>query len=864
MMNKATVICLVVLAVFLHSGLADDAVACTVYRESGDFILGALLSLHGSLSDHCDTDVIPRGVVHAEAMVWAVRDINSRDDVLPNITLGFDIRDDCRNEDVALWMSLMMLEEISPDAFKDACPDWALSSNITLFQGQSKHELIGIIGTSRSATSIPVAQLTGLFHVPIMSFWASSNELSNKARFPYFLRTVPPDRHQISAIVDMIVHFQWNYIALIHSVDSYGLHGARELLVLADQKDICIAFTSPVNHYPTEKELAEVVAKLVKYRYAKVVVMFAALQVANAVLERVKSEQPDLDITWIGGDDWGFDLSERGFADIAQGSLFTRFFSQTVPPFDDYFAKLQPYTDSVSSWFTKYTQRKRQENGCRANDSNCPGVFPDSPSSDFVVSPVVDGVYAFAYALDSLLKELCPRKIDCSEIESISGKVLKTYLLRVNFTATGGLLFFDENADPPGKYVLKNYQKIGNGEYDSIEIGLWDSHNTTTKLQIQDNLIRWQGGSSEIPRSTCIPDCSPGFILVPSQEKCCWLCQECNDNEIVVKASECVPCEITAWPNANRSFCEDIIPTSLSFQDPIVISILVCSVMGLLLNILTAAGMVYYRDKLLIKAASRELSTIVLLGVVLAFLAVFLLLLEPNQWTCLASEAVISLSFTLTYAPTLLKVNRIYRIFKASRVSVRRPKWVSPRQLLTIAGVLILVQIVIIVVSTCASPVQAQVTVPVTPVNYVELYCTFSYEFLASCVYNLALILVCCYYAFRTRRVPDNYNESKFIAASVYSTLVVCLATVPVYVTAIAVIQKVATLCAAVLLNGYLTLVCVYLPKLYAVKFVSKRKDVQSTGAVGAAAASAGVAATLSQAVGGGVGSAPVGQIRPL
>ena len=52
-----------------------------------------------------------------------------------------------------------------------------------------------------------------------------------------------------------------------------------------------------------------------------------------------------------------------------------------------------------------------------------------------------------------------------------------------------------------------------------------------------------------------------------------------------------------------------------------------------------------------------------------------------------------------------------------------------------------------------------------------------------------------------------------------YSTLIVCLAAVPVYSTAVIVLQKVATLSMALLLNAYLTLVCIYLPKLYAIHF---------------------------------------------
>ena len=108
--------------------------------------------------------------------------------------------------------------------------------------------------------------------------------------------------------------------------------------------------------------------------------------------------------------------------------------------------------------------------------------------------------------------------------------------------------------------------------------------------------------------------------------------------------------------------------------------------------------------------------------------------------------------------------------------------------------------------------------------NYIEAFCKFGNGFLASLVANLLLVLACCYYAFKARKVPSNYNESRFIAISVYSTLVFGMAAVPVYITAATVLQKVATLCVAILLNAFLTLFCVYLPKLYAIQLA---RDVQ-------------------------------------
>ena len=115
------------------------------------------------------------------------------------------------------------------------------------------------------------------------------------------------------------------------------------------------------------------------------------------------------------------------------------------------------------------------------------------------------------------------------------------------------------------------------------------------------------------------------------------------------------------------------------------------------------------------------------------------------------------------------------------------------------------------------------------PSNYIEIYCDFSTSFVIGTAYNFVIILACCALAFHARKVPSNYNESKFIGISVYSTMVVTMAAVPVYTTAVFVLQKVATLCMVLLLNAYLTLVCVYIPKLYAIRFVPDDLNVDMT-----------------------------------
>ena len=45
----------------------------------------------------------------------------------------------------------------------------------------------------------------------------------------------------------------------------------------------------------------------------------------------------------------------------------------------------------------------------------------------------------------------------------------------------------------------------------------------------------------------------------------------------------------------------------------------------------------------------------------------------------------------------------------------------------------------------------------------------------------MLLIIICTVYAVKTRNIPENFNESKFIGFSMYTTCIIWLAFVPIY-----------------------------------------------------------------------------------
>lgn len=103
-----------------------------------------------------------------------------------------------------------------------------------------------------------------------------------------------------------------------------------------------------------------------------------------------------------------------------------------------------------------------------------------------------------------------------------------------------------------------------------------------------------------------------------------------------------------------------------------------------------------------------------------------------------------------------------------------------------------------------------------------EIICHFPLlTFIASIIFNGILLIICAVFAFMTRKLPDNFNESRFIAFFVYSTLIIWIAIIPAYLTATTSSLKVGLLSTCLILNATVPLLVIFIPKLYAVHFVN-------------------------------------------
>ena len=171
--------------------------------EGKDIVLGGLFAVrHSSAAGgQCSTTLRLKGTERLEAMLYAIDLVNSDPYILPNITIGYDIRDTCMSVNIGLDESIEFVSS------EDLCHDICLSNTTIL-----NTSITAVIGATVSHVSIPVASLFRLFNLPQVSYSSTSSLLSNRDRYTYFFRTIPSDDQQAQAMIDLIVNFSWDHV----------------------------------------------------------------------------------------------------------------------------------------------------------------------------------------------------------------------------------------------------------------------------------------------------------------------------------------------------------------------------------------------------------------------------------------------------------------------------------------------------------------------------------------------------------------------------------------------------------------------------------------------------------------------------
>ncbi|XP_030918196.1 taste receptor type 1 member 1 [Geospiza fortis] len=232
------------------------------------------------------------GYCLAQALRFAVEEINNSTTLLPNVTLGYEIYDTC-SESTNFHATLCALA-------RKGRQDVQVLPSFQHYEPQA----VAVIGPDSSRLALTTAAVLSLFLLPEISYEASTELLSLKQLYPSFLRTIPSDKQQVKAIFLLLQHFGWTWVVLLGSDDTYGRAGLDALQELLTASNVCVAYrgTLPANSDASNPELHNLVRILTDVK-VNVTVVFSTRGRVLPFFE-VAVQRNITDMVWVASEDW--------------------------------------------------------------------------------------------------------------------------------------------------------------------------------------------------------------------------------------------------------------------------------------------------------------------------------------------------------------------------------------------------------------------------------------------------------------------------------------------------------------------------------------------------------------------------------
>ncbi|KAF7637034.1 G_PROTEIN_RECEP_F3_4 domain-containing protein [Meloidogyne graminicola] len=797
----------------------------------GSVLLGGLFPIHESSrnasgSSLCGRIKADQGVQRMVSMLYAIEQINKNYRILPGIPLGAQILDSCSVETHALEQSLQFIQSVCNEGEQQLQFEEKFSSFPQFDMEQNK------MFKTRKITAV-IANFILFFKIPMISYSSTGVELSEKPRFAYFSRVVPPDNLQARAMAHLVSALGWNYVHAIVDTGSYGERGMDSFRAAAAELNICIdGDVHKISRRWTDEQYEELLLRM-RNSKARGVVMFVDEDNLRRFLsnlkrliyaEKIKPYRPK---RFVASDSWGVKLSVvKGFEHIINGAITVAPKVRYLQGFAEYFASLGP----SNTFLSEYWQSMNCSEHFHPNFGSCFKTQGHSFKQEAYVPFVYDAVQLVARALHNYIKEDCGfirQWEECSLAKNgFDGKRLQKLYRNVSLI-DGQPPLIDANGDGNGQYSI--FQLDERGLY--RRVGGWIDHELID-LDVADIRAGLQENTNYIPLSVCSLPCSEGHYKAYQDQSCCWTCIPCDTTtSIMPNKTSCIQCPLGQVPNAELSICQQIKPIHLDWDSPWAFVPAIFSIIGLIATGAVSAIFIRYNYTPVIMASGRELCYCMLAGIALCYGVTFVLVSPPSELVCTLTRILIGLSMAIVYAAILVKTNRLTRVFKPN--SALRPRWIGPTTQVFFCAILASVQLGIALIWIWLEPPGTAIQYPSRTEAVLTCKTTLSH-LLISLFYCGILIIACTIYAFKTREIPENFNETRLIGFTMYSTSILWLAFGPIYfATQNNVRIQLTSLCITISLSGTVALTCFFVPKVYICLFQPYKNVRTRSSAVG-------------------------------
>ncbi|KAM6981941.1 taste receptor type 1 member 1-like [Tautogolabrus adspersus] len=739
-----------------------------------------------------------------QLMRFSVEEINNSTNLLPNISLGYEMFDHC--SDTQNFPGIFNLISVNGLIRAWVEPQKQQTNNSEV------SKVIAVVGPLTSTQALTVAPLFMADLIPMVNYGSTTSGFSKKEIFPSFLRTVHPNKDVIEVMVHILLHFNWRWVAFLHSDNDYGHDGRELFLKRIKDTTICLAYAKSLEDSTSYSQMF----KQIEIQGIHAVIVFAPKTTAEAVI----MSAIQLNITqkvWIAGDAWSLNKrlpKEKGIKNI--GTVLG--VSQpvvTIPGFSDFVFSTKSKT---------YCENQQKHRFCN-QVCNCSGLSAEEilsvdPTYSF---PVYAAVYAIAHALHNALQCDSNR---CNGNITVLPHMVLAELKKSNFTLLNQSIEFDEHGDPKfGSYSIVFWNHNGDAE----EIGFYHFH-PAVDFFINNSKIKWYT-NGEVPTSLCSQECSEGFVKEQNGiHQCCFTCEICPNGTYINSTGnpyKCINCKDTEWSDVGSTSCNLRTVEYIPFTDIGAILIIAgCWALVVLSLAMSVLFAINYNTPV-VRSAGGTMCFLILGCLSLSSLSVFFYFGKPTISSCIIRLLPFLLFYTVCLACFVVRSFQIVCIFK---MAAKFPKlyswWMKYHgQWLIITVAFATQAFLLLICFASATPKPYNETV--WSQEKIILSCDIKFEtFFGSAILLVFLCFLCFIFSYMGKNLPKNYNEAKAITFCLFLLILtwIIFATVHVLYKG----KYLQTLNAlAVLSSLYSFLLWYFLPKCYIIMFQPHKNTQQ-------------------------------------
>uniref|UniRef100_A0A8C6VF98 G-protein coupled receptors family 3 profile domain-containing protein n=1 Tax=Naja naja TaxID=35670 RepID=A0A8C6VF98_NAJNA len=781
-------------------------------------------------------DVVTKFYQHVLAMAFAVKKINEDSKILPNITLGFHIYDSYYNPRLTYRTTLDLLFKS-----KGFFPN---------YKCDNQKNLIAIIGGLDASTSSYMAESINLFKIPQLTYGSFNQEELQATELSSLYFMVSKEEHQYSGIIQLLHHFGWTWIGAFTFDKNKGEHFLQKLNLLLSQNRICLAFTQKLpEHVPIEDlaELFDLISTLFKklidqkakvflvygesftilwLRY--VVFMYGYENKKIAILRKVWILMFPIDFIFTGYQR-GWDL------ELFHGAVSFTVHSREIQGFKEFLQVIKPSTHKdgfiQEVWEQLFDCSFSKEGSSSMSNEICSGEenLEILPVSQFELQmsgqsyTIYNAVYAVAHSLDEAMRSRAQhRESQRFEFQTLQPWQLHPFLQGISFNNSAGeRVLLNEKGEATSGFDITNMITFPNRSYQKVRVGKIDPSSPKGKeLFISEDMIVWHPAFNQVlPISLCNDHCSPGYWKkgMEGEQFCCYNCVLCPEGKISNQndMDNCFECSVDHYPNKERKGCILKLLAFLTFEENLGTGLSSAAIGFFFLTSWVLGIFIKHRDTPIVKANNRSLTYTLLVSLLLCFLSSLLFLSQPGRVTCLLRQPTFGITFSVAISSLLAKTITVVVAFMATKPGSQMRKWVGKRLAFFIVLSCSIIQVCICIIWLSTSPPFPELDMH-TQLQEMILQCNEGSASFFYCVLGYMGILAIASFivAFLARKLPDSFNEAKFITFSMLAFCSIWISFFPSYQSTKGK-AMVAVEVFSILSSNAALLGCIFLPKCY-------------------------------------------------